>query len=158
MGLVARNMVHMHGLWHKAVNVFLFRTDGRLITQLRHESKDVWPGAWDLSVAEHLKPGEDYMACAIRGVSEELGIEGVSLEPVGGVIRAKLEVAEQGIKDFEFQMCFRGVSDADIVLESSEVAETRLFELGELKAAMQMSPYNFTPWFRRRSHDIGLFD
>ncbi len=64
-GLVSRGRVHRLGLWHKASNVFLFRPDGQLITQRRHDSKDVWPGAWDLSVAEHLKPREDFLADAL---------------------------------------------------------------------------------------------
>ena len=157
-GLVARNVVHELGLWHRASNVFLFRTDGQLITQRRHMSKDVWPGAWDLSVAEHLKPGEDFLAGAIRGLSEELGIEGVRLEPVSEVIRARLEVAELGIKDYELQVCYRGVSDAKLMPQPDEVADIRLFALGDLKTAMHESPKEFTPWFRGRAQDIGLFN
>ena len=140
-GLVARNVVHELGLWHRASNVFLFRTDGQLITQRRHMSKDVWPGAWDLSVAEHLKPGEDFLAGAIRGLSEELGIEGVRLEPVSDVIRARLEVAELGIKDYELQVCYRGVSDTNLMPQPDEVADIRLFALGDLKTAMHKSQF-----------------
>ena len=61
-GLAARDIVHEHGLWHSASNVFLFRQDGQLIIQRRHESKDVCPGLWDLSVAEHLQPRESFLA------------------------------------------------------------------------------------------------
>jgi len=157
-GLVPRDIVHKLGLWHRASNVFLFRTDGRLVTQRRHESKDVWPGAWDLSVAEHLKPGEDFLASAIRGLSEELGIEGVSLEPASEVILAKLEVTELGIKDYELQVCYRGVSDADLIPQPDEVADIRLIALGDLKDAMRKNPDEFTPWFRGRAQDISLFD
>ena len=157
-GLASRTRVHRLGLWHRTSNVFLFRTDGQLITQRRHESKDVCPGAWDLSVAEHLKPGEDFLAGAIRGLSEELGVEGVTLEPASEVIRSRLEDAEMGTKDFELQMCFRGVTDADLTPQSSEVAEIRLYQLSELKADMSESPDQFTPWFRDRANDIGLFD
>lgn len=157
-GLVARNVVHQGGLWHRASNVFLFRTDGRLIVQRRQMSKDVCPGAWDLSVAEHLKPGEGFLAGAIRGLREELGIEGVKLEPVGDVIRARLEIADLGIKDYELQMCYRSVSDADLKPQSNEVADIRLFTLADLKTVMQNAPNEFTPWFHDRAQDIGLFD
>jgi len=98
------------------------------------------------------------LAGAIRGLSEELGVEGVTLEPASEVIRARLEVAEMGIKDFELQMCFRGVTDADLTPQSSEVAEVRLYQLSELKADMSESPDQFTPWFRDRANDIGLLD
>jgi len=157
-GLVARSRVHALGLWHKAVNVFLFRTDGRLIIQLRHESKDLCPGTWDLSVAEHLKPGESYLEGALRGLNEELGIDGVALQPIGKEVRTIFEVSALGIRDCELQMCFRGVSDAEIVLQVDEVAETRLLQPGDLKEAMRESPASFTPWFCDRAQEVGLFD
>jgi len=157
-GLVARDRVHQFGLWHRAVNVFLFRTDGRLITQLRHASKDVWPGTWDLSVSEHLTPGESYLDGAVRGLNEELGIKGVELEPLGEEVRTMLELPELGIRDCELQMCFRGISDAEIVLQVDEVAEVRLIHLSELRGAMCESPGSFTPWFCDRAGEIGLLN
>lgn len=156
-GLVARDVVHKLGLWHRAANVFLFRTDGRLIVQRRHETKDIWPGAWDLSVAEHLKPGESFMAGALRGLGEELGLTGVSLEPVSNVIQSTLEAKNQGIKDNEFQVSFRGTSDAELRPQRSEVTEIRLYQLDDLRLEMLDSPERFTPWFRGRADDIGLF-
>ncbi len=156
-GLVARDVVHRLGLWHRAVNVFLYRTNGQLVVQRRSETKDVWPGAWDLSVAEHLQPGESFEAGAIRGLGEELGITGVSLTRISDVIRTKLEVGEHGIKDFECQVSFRGESDADLRPQKSEVAEIRLYQLDDLRVEMLSYPERFTPWFRSRANDIGLF-
>jgi isopentenyldiphosphate isomerase len=37
-------------------------------------TKDTFPGAWDSSASGHLDTGEDYDACAVREVREELGI------------------------------------------------------------------------------------
>lgn len=99
VGLVARNVVHKLGMWHRTANIFLFRSDGRLVVQRRHKSKDVWPDAWDLSVAEHLRPGEEYLAGAERGLLEELGVENIHLEPITGVIRSSLVIVELGIND-----------------------------------------------------------
>ena len=111
-----------------------------------------------MSVAEHLEPRESFLTGAMRGLKEELGIAGVNLEPLTRVIRTKLEVEDLGIKDYEYQISFRGVSDADVSPQTSEVAEIRLFELNELRVAMFESPKEFTPWFRERANDIGLFD
>ncbi|MDJ0760701.1 MAG: NUDIX domain-containing protein [Woeseiaceae bacterium] len=157
-GLVAREVVHRLGLWHRASNVFLFRPDGRLVVQRRHESKDVCPGAWDLSVAEHLRSGESFTDGATRGLREELGVSGVSLEPAGEVIQTRLEIPERNIKDYEFQCSFKGVSDAELKLQPIEVAEVQLFELDDLRLEMLNNPESFTPWFRSRAKDIGLFD
>ena len=157
-GLAARNIVHKRGLWHRASNVFLFRPDGKLVVQRRHESKDVCPGLWDLSVAEHLEPRENFLAGAIRGINEELGIKGVRLERASNLIRATLDIAELGIKDYEFQVSFRGEFDGEFSPNLSEVDEIRFLGLGELHAEMRRAPERFTPWFRGRAIDTGLFD
>jgi isopentenyl-diphosphate delta-isomerase type 1 len=155
-GLVPRSRVHREGLWHRAANVFLFRSDGRLLIQRRQPDKDVWPGAWDLSVGEHLKPGESYESAASRGLSEELGVEGVSLEALGGVARSRVEVPQAGVRDYELQRSYRAVFDGPITADPGEVAETRLIELRELAAAFAARPEEFTPWFRERAGDAGL--
>lgn len=157
-GLFERSQVHRLGLWHRASNVFLFRTDGRLVVQRRDDSKDVCPSAWDLSVAEHLIPGESFEDGALRGLREELGVSGVRLEPVSNEIRSKFERAESGVKDYEIQVCFRGVSDAELLPQAAEVAEVRLVELYDLQSAMLRTPDDFTPWFLARASDVGLFE
>lgn len=92
--LVLRSRVHREGLWHRAASVFLFRRDGRLIVQRRSAHKDVCPGAWDLSAAEHLQPGETFEQGAARGLREELGVENVQLEAIGDVLRVRLEIPD----------------------------------------------------------------
>lgn len=156
-GLAPRSRVHREGLWHRAVNIFLFRPDGRLLIQRRQLSKDVWPGAWDLSVAEHLKPGETYADGAVRGLREELGITGVELEPLGGVAKSFLDIAETGIRDYEFQQSFRGVSDDAVTPDPGEVMEVQTITLDGLRIAFNQRPEEFTPWFRQRVADQRLF-
>lgn len=157
-GRKPRSQVHRQGLWHKAANVLLFRTDGRLIVQRRHKLKDVWPDVWDLSVAEHLQSGESHIDGALRGINEELGISDVALQPITAEYRRKLEVTESGIKDWEIQMAFHGVTDAEITPQAEEVSAIRLFTLADLQQAMTQSPTEFTPWFRELAQSTGLIE
>lgn len=157
IGLCARSEVHRRGYWHRSANVFLFRSDGRLIIQRRHQDKDVWPNAWDLSAAEHLKPGESFHAGAVRGVWEELGIKNIDLTHWGNACRFRLDVPETHIKDFEIQMSFHGVSDAEINQQGEEVAEIKIAELSWLKQTMLEDPDSFTPWFHERAQALALF-
>lgn len=156
-GLIARGTVHRLGLWHRAANVLLFDGEGRLLIQRRSSSKDVLPGAWDLSVAEHLQPGEDYEAAAIRGLREELGIAVESLEPLSAVIESKLEIPERGIRDYELQCTFGCIWHGPLSPDAAEVEQVRWIALSTLKAEFAESPERFTPWFRQRAEDIGLF-
>lgn len=157
-GLAPRSLVHCEGLWHRAANVFLFLPDGRLLIQRRQLDKDVYPGAWDLSAAEHLKPGETYVEGASRGLREELGLTGVALTPIGVIEAFRLERPEQGIRDFEFQQSFRGTLQARVVVtpDPAEVMETRAVDLQELARQFAQRPDEYTPWFRRWAAELAL--
>ncbi|EFN56468.1 hypothetical protein CHLNCDRAFT_22214, partial [Chlorella variabilis] len=76
LGTELRSVVHRKGasLLHRAVYVWVFRPDGALLIQRRSPLKQIGPGQLDLSVAEHLQPGENYVQGAVRGLAEELGI------------------------------------------------------------------------------------
>lgn len=155
-GVAPRSRVHREGLWHCAANVFLFRSDGRLVLQRRQWTKDVCPGAWDLSVAEHLEPGETYEQAALRGLREELGVEQIVLERFGSVTRSQLDIVERGLKDYEWQQSFRGVSDGELRPNVDEVCEVRTLDLADLEREFAQKPDDFTPWFRDSAIRLGL--
>jgi len=155
-GLVPRSVVHARGLWHRSVHVFLFDGEGRLYLQRRASSKDVCPGLWDQSAAEHLQPRESYVAGAGRGLAEELGISGVDLEPLGTTYAARLDLPELGIHDYELQQSFRGVWVGTLTPDPAEVAEVRAESLASLARWLSESPEDFTPWFRRDVYRCGI--
>ena len=156
LGLVSRKDVHRRGLWHRASNVLLFDSADRLYLQRRAASKDVWPNAWDVSVGEHLQPGETFEQAAHRGLAEELAIADVELTPLGPVVRGCVEIPEHGIKDCEFQQSFRGVYDGAIEPDPAEVADVRRLSLAALANEIAAAPDAFTPWLRDRLRQFGL--
>lgn len=155
LGLIPRHEVHRRGLWHRASNVFLFDSRGALYLQRRAATKDVWPNAWDLSVGEHLQPGESFEQAAHRGLAEELSVYGVALTPLGDVVRGCVEIPELHIRDCELQQSFRGVYDGDVVADPVEVAQVKRITLAALAAAVAANPENFTPWLRSRLRAFG---
>jgi isopentenyl-diphosphate delta-isomerase type 1 len=74
IGQNTRHEVHRLGLRHRAVHILVFNSRGEVFLQKRSMTKDTFPGAWDSSAAGHLNAGEDYDACAMRELHEELGI------------------------------------------------------------------------------------
>lgn len=148
IGLVPRDEVHALGLWHRSVHVLLFNGRGELYVQRRAAGKDLCPGRWDMSVGEHLQPGESYLAGALRGLREELGIADVMLDVLGdGVRRSTCRLANAGVLDRELQQTFRGRHDGPVLPDPAEVAEVRLFSLAELADWVAEAPEVFTPWF-----------
>lgn len=156
--LIERAIVHATGLWHKSVNIFLFDELDRLYLQKRTATKDVWPNTWDVSAAEHLIPGESYEDAAIRGVQEELGIQDIELTAWGDAYSYKTVDEENGIHDYEFQQCFRGVYSGLITIQREEVAQIRLCTLRELSQELKTSTESFTPWLRHALHYLHLLD
>lgn len=156
LGLVARSEVHRLGLWHCAANVLLFDPGGRLYIQRRAAGKDVWPNAWDISVGEHLQPGESFIDAAQRGLAEELAVYDVDLTPLGEMVRAQIEMPELQIRDFEMQQSFRGNYDGPVTPDPVEVAAVELIGLDALADAIAARPDDFTPWLRSRLRAFGF--
>ena len=153
-----RAFVHANGIWHKAVNVILFRSNGSLVLQQRAAAKSVCPLAWDLSVAEHLLLDEGWEAAAHRGLSEELGLRNVSLTQWGQEIQERHDDPKQHIHNYEFQRCFKGTSDGEIRIDEAEVAAVREVTLEEFKLEMHQAPERFTPWLATWARTLGLLN
>ena len=76
VGTRTRGEIHAEGLMHRATHILVFNSQGELFLQKRSMNKDENPGLWDTSAAGHVDSGEDYLACAVRELDEELGISG----------------------------------------------------------------------------------
>ncbi len=74
IGTKTRGEIHAQRLMHRATHILVFNSQGELFLQKRSMSKDENPGLWDTSAAGHVDSGEDYLACAVRELGEELGI------------------------------------------------------------------------------------
>lgn len=156
LGPIARSEVHARGLLHRAVHVWVFTPDRRVYVQQRGLAKDINPGRWDVSVGEHLQPGEDYATAARRGLHEELGIDAGALETLGGVRRVSLDRPAQGIHDHELQQAFRLVHAGHVVPAADELAELQLLEPGALRRWLAHAPDDFTAGVHRDVADLGL--
>jgi len=155
LGVARRADVHRLGHWHRSANVLLFAPDGRLLLQRRSATKDLWANAWDVSVGEHLKPGERYADAAARGLREELGIDDIALEPAGGVSAEAFESLELGYRDRELQQTFTGEYGGPVAPDPTEVGEVRLVDRETLVAELAAGATAFTPWLPARLKKIG---
>lgn len=62
------------GKLHRAFTILLFNKDGKLLLTRRSQSKMLWPGYWDGTVASHPRQSETYVSSAERRLPEEIGI------------------------------------------------------------------------------------
>lgn len=70
---------------HRAISVFLFRTDSQgpeLLIQQRSSTKIVGAQQWANTVCGNVWPGETYGQCAARRLEKELGIVSAPLQDI----------------------------------------------------------------------------
>ena len=142
IGQEVRRIVHKTGLWHRGVHVFLFTPDRRLLIQKRGTAQDTFPGRLDCSVSEHLKVGESYFDAAVRGLHEELGLDGISLTRL---VQFKMNY---GPNDNEFSELFEGVFDGNsLETDPKEVAGIEFYTVHQLEEMIVSEQALFAPWF-----------
>ena len=77
---VRRSVMRSQRLIHRAAYIFVFNAAGELFLQKRTQSKDMYPGYWDVAAGGVVLAGESYEAAAERELAEELGLRKVKLE------------------------------------------------------------------------------
>jgi 8-oxo-dGTP pyrophosphatase MutT (NUDIX family) len=77
---VTRGEVRRRHLLHRCTYVLVRNAAGGMIlVHRRTDTKDVFPGAYDVFAGGVCAAGESYDDCAVREVAEELGVVGADL-------------------------------------------------------------------------------
>ena len=139
--------VHLKGIKHKAVSVFVM--DGPMVLlQKRADGKYHTPGLWTNTCCTHPLWGEAPLNCATRRLREELGITG--LNPLH---RHSLEYRANvggGLTEHEVVDIFvaRWKNVAEVAPNPDEVSAVRWCEIDDLVNDVSAMPENYTPWLR----------
>lgn len=139
--------VHRRGLRHPAVSVFV--TDGdRVLLQRRALTKYHTPGLWANTCCTHPHWGESAADCAVRRLSEELGIADLVARHAG-TVEYRADVGG-GMVEHEVVDVFRARAQAGLSVSPNpaEVMEVRWIGLRRLLAEVGTNPDRFTPWLR----------
>jgi isopentenyldiphosphate isomerase len=144
IGQELRSIVHQRGLWHRGVHLLLFTHEGKLLVQQRSKDRPHAPLALDCSVSEHVKAGEDYLTAVMRGMKEEMGVEGIKVKPL---VKFKMNY---GPNDNEISVVYRGTVDpADVKFDPVEVEQIDYYELATLQNLMGHEEVKFSYWFEQ---------
>lgn len=141
IGQAPRREVHRTGLRHRAVHVFVFNARGEVFLQKRSMSKDSSPGLWDSSASGHLDSGEDYDACAVRELREEIGLV-VSAPP-----RRLFKVDACPQTGREFVWLYQCASDGPFALHPGEIERGEWFTRERVTLWAGERPQDFAPAF-----------
>ncbi|NDV49942.1 MULTISPECIES: isopentenyl-diphosphate Delta-isomerase [unclassified Salipiger] len=139
--------VHLKGLRHKAVSVFVMR-EGRTLLQRRALEKYHTPGLWANTCCTHPHWDESPRDCALRRLDEELALRGLDPQYRGQVeYRAEVGggMTEHELVDIFVAEARPGVEPAP---NPAEVMDTEWLTLSEVRKRIAAQPEAFTPWLR----------
>ena len=146
IGKATRGECYEKGLLHRAVNIFIYNSKGQIFLHKRSDKKLKYPGYWDLSCSEHVKPGESFEVAAKRGLQEELNVE-IELEEIIPIHRMDSSDKEGKYHDNELIITYKGVYDGKVKLDPEEVAAGKFFDVLEVNKLIKNGKLQFTPWF-----------
>jgi isopentenyl-diphosphate delta-isomerase type 1 len=141
VGQAPRREVHARGLLHRAVHVLVFNVRGEVFLQKRSMKKDKHPGVWDSSASGHVDSGEDYDACAVRELREEIGLA-IAHQPHR---LFKLDACAE--TDAEFVWVYRCESEGPFTLHPDEIDEGAWFTPAKIAQWIMERPQDFAPAF-----------
>jgi isopentenyldiphosphate isomerase len=120
----------------------LFTPDGRLLVQKRSKERAQYPSALDCSVSEHVKAGESYLEAAVRGIKEEMGVEGIEIKPL---VKFRMEY---GPNDNEISTLYEGTVDPlTVKFDPVEIEEISYHSLDELQNMVDRGSIQVCGWF-----------
>jgi isopentenyldiphosphate isomerase len=137
-GEAPRSRVRAENLRHAATAVVLRDGRGRVHVHRRTDTKDVYPGRHDFAAGGVVAAGEDPHDAAVRELAEELGVEGVPLQPL-----REGDYADALTRFRAF--CFTAVWDGPVVLQAEEVAWGDWVEPERLVAWIDEDPQAWMP-------------
>ena len=77
--VVTRAEMRARNLRHRCAEIAVVNSAGQIWVHRRTETKDVYPGMYDMVVGGVLASGESWEAGALRELAEETGIRGVEM-------------------------------------------------------------------------------
>jgi isopentenyldiphosphate isomerase len=137
IGRKPREEVHRLGLMHRATHVLVFNKRGQVFLQKRSMKKDRQPGLWDSSSSGHVDSGEDYDACAVRELREEISLQ------LTGVPQRLFKLPASAETDQEHVWVYRCEAEGPFQLLPEEIERGDWFEPAEVTHWMKEKPEDF---------------
>lgn len=145
LGTMGKLEAHQRGVLHRAISVFIFDPEGRLLLQQRALSKYHTPGLWTNTCCSHPAPGEDTLEAAHRRLAQEMGMATDLAFAFSFQYKAPFD---NGLVEHELDHVFIGRSAETPRINATEARDFRWCTQQEIDAEVAKSPESFTAWFK----------
>ncbi|MBW2132620.1 MAG: NUDIX domain-containing protein [Deltaproteobacteria bacterium] len=133
-GAAPRSRMRAQNLFHRAVYVLVFNSEGKLFRHRRTFTKDIYPGYYDIAAGGVVLAVETYEAAAARELEEEMGIRDTPLAFL-------FDMFFEDPKSRVFGRVFRCTHDGDLVLQAEEVLHGAFLPIQQILADAEHLPY-----------------
>jgi isopentenyl-diphosphate delta-isomerase len=145
LGTMEKMQAHVEGKLHRAVSVFVFNSEGKMLLQKRAANKYHSAGLWTNTCCSHPRPNETTEAAAYRRLQEEMGIT-CSLK-FAFIFIYKVQLDNQLI-EHELDYVYTGITDDVPKINLDEASEYKYMSIEELQIDLRLSPDRYTEWFK----------
>lgn len=131
VGHASRADMRRRNLLHRAVYLVLENGRGEIFVHRRTDTKDVYPGFYDVTVGGVVGAGESYEVAAERELAEEVGVQDVAISPLFSV---RFEDASTRLLGRAFLVRWDGA----VTLQEEEVAWGAFVPRAEAERVMRV--------------------
>ena len=129
-----RSVMRSQNLPHRACYTLVFNSHNKIFVQKRTQSKDVYPGYYDIATGGVVLAGETYEESAKRELAEEIGAKNIPL-------LKRFDFFYQDSQCRVWGRVFSCIYDGKIVLQKEEVESGDFYTIEEIMKLKDMKSY-----------------
>lgn len=145
IGTMEKLQAHKEGVLHRAISVFIFDGQNRVLMQKRQERKYHSKNLWSNTCCSHPLPGEIPFNAARRRLREEMGFD-CSLRFLFRTLY-KHDVGD-GLTEHELVHIFSGVYTGPVRPDPKEADGYEWVKFDQLAQTIKEKPERYSPWLR----------
>lgn len=133
-GRITRAEMRARCLIHRATYILVFNSRHQLFVQKRTETKDIYPGFYEIAAGGVVLAGESYEDSALRELQEELGV-------VADDLNHLFDHFHDDGKNRVWGRVFSCFHDGPFRLQEEEVASGEFMDMEEVLAMIKEKPF-----------------
>jgi isopentenyldiphosphate isomerase len=139
-----RSVVHETGLWHRVVQIYVYReNDGKreFLVHLRSKTKDMSPNKWDPRFGGHVRAGESVQYTLRDEFMDETSLD-VKIEEFKEGLLGEKSVGMH--KEFKYIYFYNFTGLIDSLILNDEVQKVKWMLEQEVALAIEREPNNWS--------------
>ncbi|WP_185871510.1 isopentenyl-diphosphate Delta-isomerase [Blattabacterium cuenoti] len=145
IGFESKKKIHIEGLLHSAVSIFIFDLNNNLMIQKRSSKKYHSSLLWTNTCCSHPRRNESILKAAHRCLMEEMGFD-CFLEKKFSF--TYYEFFSNGMIENELDHVFVGFYERSPIINFEEVDNWKWISLNELIENIYINPESYTIWLK----------